>query len=68
MKFPFPFRNRLKEPDPKAEEELNRTIIAEGGVEKSDVLAMILGAYSVILPAVLIAFGAIVLLIWLLFF
>lgn len=58
--------SRLKKPNPEKEEELRNEIEAEGGLEKNDFPAMILGAMLVIMPAALIALGVICLIIWLL--
>ena len=43
---------KLKEPDPQAEQKLRDEIEADGGLEKNDVLAMIISALLVILPVV----------------
>ncbi len=52
---------RLKKPDPQAEAELREQIEQAGGVEKKDVLAMILAAFLVILPVAALALGVMVL-------
>ena len=41
---------KLKKPDPKAEQRLLDEIEAYGGLEKNDVLAMIISAMLMILP------------------
>ena len=46
---------RLKKPDPAAEQKLLDEIEAHGGLEKNDVLAMIISALLMILPVVAIA-------------
>lgn len=46
---------RLKKPDPEAEQKLLDEIEAHGGLEKNDVLAMIISALLMILPVVVIA-------------
>lgn len=46
---------RLKKPDPEAEQKLLDEIEAHGGLEKNDVLAMIISALLMILPVVAIA-------------
>ena len=45
---------RLKKPDPEAEQKLRDDIDAYGGLEKNDVLAMIISALLMILPVVVI--------------
>ena len=56
---------RLKKFDPEKEKKLRDEIEAEGGLEKNDFLAMVLGACIVILPAAAIALGLFVLLMFL---
>lgn len=46
----------LKKYDPKAEQELYDEIQASGGLEKNDLLAMILSAMLVIMPIVILLF------------
>ena len=46
---------RLKKPDPEVEQKLLDEIEAHGGLEKNDVLAMIISALLMILPVVAIA-------------
>ena len=46
---------RLKKPDPEVEQKLRDDIDAYGGLEKNDVLAMIISAMLMILPIVVIA-------------
>ena len=41
---------RLKKPNPEAEQELRNEIEAAGGLEKNDLLAMIISAMFTILP------------------
>ncbi len=60
------FRKRLKKPDPEAEKALRSQIEAEGGLEKKDIPAMLISAFLVFFPVVLIALFVIVLLAWLL--
>lgn len=43
---------KLKKPDPEAEQKLLDEIEAHGGLEKNDVLAMILSALLMIMPIV----------------
>ncbi len=43
---------KLKKPDPEAEQKLLDEIEAYGGLEKNDVLAMILSALLMIMPIV----------------
>ena len=45
---------RLKKPDPEAEQKLRDDIEAYGGLEKNDVLAMIISAMLMILPVAVI--------------
>ena len=47
---------RLPKPDPKKEQELLEEIERHGGLEKKDVLAMILAALVTIMPLILILF------------
>ena len=47
---------RLPKPDPKKEQELLDEIERYGGLEKKDVLAMILAALVTIMPLILILF------------
>jgi hypothetical protein len=56
---------RLKKPNPQKEQDLREQIEAEGGLEKNDVLAMIVAATVVILPVALIALGVMALLMFL---
>ena len=56
---------RLKKPDPEAEQKLWDEIDAYGGLEKNDVLAMIISALLMILPIVVIALLVIVAFIFL---
>ena len=56
---------RLKKPDPEAEQKLRDEIDAYGGLEKNDVLAMIISALLMILPIVVIALLVIVAFIFL---
>ena len=46
-------RKLIKKPDPEAERKLREQIEQEGGLEKNDMLAMILSAFLVIVPVVL---------------
>lgn len=48
------FKHRLPKPDPEAEEKFREEVYEHGGFEKSDVLAMILSAFIVIVPVALI--------------
>lgn len=57
--------SRLKKFDPEKEKKLRDEIEAEGGLEKNDFLAMVLGACIVILPAALIGLALVALLIFL---
>lgn len=43
---------KLKKPDPEAEQKLRDEIEAYGGLEKNDVMAMILSALLMIMPIV----------------
>ncbi len=61
------FFKRLVKPDPEKERQLREQIEAEGGLEKNDLLAMILAATVTILPVVAIVLGVIVLLMCLIF-
>ena len=45
---------KLKKPDPEAEQKLLDEIEAHGGLEKNDVLAMIISALLMIMPIVAI--------------
>jgi hypothetical protein len=45
---------KLKKPDPEAEQRLLDEIEAHGGLEKNDVLAMIISALLMIMPVVAI--------------
>ena len=56
---------RLKKPDPEVEQKLRDDIDACGGLEKNDVLAMIISAMLMILPIVVIALLVIVAFIFL---
>lgn len=58
---------RLKKPDPKVEQKLRDDIDAYGGLEKNDVLAMIISAMLMILPIVVIALLVIVAFMFLFF-
>lgn len=51
---------KLKKYDPKAEQELYDEIQASGGLEKNDLLAMILSALLVIMPVAVLLFLLIV--------
>ena len=51
---------RLKKPDPKAEQELREQISRSGGLEKNDLLAMIISAMLVIIPVAVLALLALV--------
>lgn len=57
---------RLKKPDPEKEKKLREEIKAEGGLEKNDFLAMILGAMIVILPVAALVLAVLCLFILLL--
>lgn len=46
---------RLKKPDPEAEQTLRDEIERHGGLEKNDLLAMIVSAMLVILPVAVLA-------------
>ena len=56
---------RLKKPYPEVEQKLRDNIDAYGGLEKNDVLAMIISAMLMILPIVVIALLVIVAFIFL---
>ena len=58
---------RLKKPNPEAEQKLRDDIDAYGGLEKNDVLAMIISALLMILPVVVIFLLVIVAFIFLFF-
>ena len=58
---------RLKKPDPEVEQKLRDDIDAYGGLEKNDVLAMIISALLMILPIVVIALLVIVAFMFLFF-
>lgn len=58
---------RLKKPDPEAEQKLRDDIDAYGGLEKNDVLAMIISALLMILPLVVIILLVIVAFMFLFF-
>lgn len=47
------WKNRLKPDDPEKREKLKDQLEREGGLEKHDMLAMILSALAVFLPAAL---------------
>ena len=47
---------KLKKYDPEAERRLREDIEAAGGLEKNDVLAMIISALLVLMPVVLVIF------------
>ena len=57
---------KLKKYDPEAERKLRREIEEAGGLEKNDMKAMIISAFLVILPVVLVIFGLFILMAWLL--
>ncbi len=48
------FRKKLKKPDPNAEQSLRDEIQENGGLDKKDLPAMILSAYLVFIPVVLL--------------
>ncbi len=54
------FRKRLKKFDPEKEAELRAQIEQEGGLEKNDLLAMVISALLVLVP---IALGVLLLLV-----
>ncbi len=56
---------RLKKFDPEKEKALNEQIQEEGGVEKKDMLAMVISAFLVFIPAALVALGIFLLFTWL---
>ncbi len=56
------WRKRLKPDDPEKREKLQEELRQEGGLEKHDVLAMILAALLVLVPAALIVLLLMVLL------
>lgn len=58
---------KLKKYDPEAEQTLRDEIEAAGGLEKNDVLAMILSALLVIMPIVAIILGLFVAMAFLIF-
>ena len=58
---------RLKKLDPEVEQKLRDDIDAYGGLEKNDVLAMIISAMLMILPIVVIALLVIVAFMFLFF-
>ena len=58
---------KIKKPDPEAEERLFRQIEETGGLEKEDVKAMILSALLVFVPLVAVVLGLFVLLAFLFF-
>ena len=58
------FRKMIKKPDKKKEEELNRDI-NEMGLEKKDLPAMVISAYLVVIPVVLVVLGLFALLAYL---
>ncbi|HIT07934.1 MAG TPA: hypothetical protein IAB55_02470 [Candidatus Merdivicinus faecavium] len=64
------FRNRRLERNLRVEEseERFRKQLDETPLEKKDIPAMIIAAFLVLLPAVLVTFGLIVLLMYLFFF
>ena len=64
------FRNRRLERNLRVEEseERFRKQLDETPLEKKDIPAMIIAAFLVLLPAVLVSFGLIVLLMYLFFF
>lgn len=64
------FRNRRLERNLRVEEreERFRRQLEETPLEKKDIPAMIIAAFLVLLPAVLVTFGLIVLLMYLFFF
>lgn len=57
---------RLPKPDPDKEKKLQNEIEAAGGLEKNDMLAMILGAFWTFLPPILLFFLVVAGLVWLL--
>lgn len=54
------FRKRLKKYDPEKEAELRSQIEKEGGLEKNDLLAMVISAMIVLIP---VALGVLLLLV-----
>ena len=54
------FRKRLKKYDPEKESELRSQIEKEGGLEKNDLLAMVISAMIVLIP---VALGVLLLLV-----
>ncbi len=56
---------RLKKPDQKKEDDLREQLENSGGVEKKDMLAMILSAFLVIIPVAALALGVMVLFMFL---
>lgn len=61
------FRKKLKKPDPEQEQKLRDDIEANGGLEKTDIPAMIISAFLVIFPVALGALLILVLFAWLFF-
>ena len=55
------FRKRLKKFDPEKEAELRAQIESEGGLEKNDLLAMVISALLVLVPVALLALVLLVL-------
>jgi len=55
----------LKKPNPEAEQKLRDEIEEMGGLDKKDVPAMVLSAFLVIMPVVIVIFLLFCLLAWL---
>lgn len=51
------FKHRLPKPDPEKEEEFREEVFNNGGFEKSDVGAMIIAAFLVLVPVALVVLG-----------